>query len=669
MQILTRLQTSVNVLGVIDFLSYGLAAAVIPFLCLISFGWLLKDSLPFSLQMLFSVSVMMMISTLNFMFGGPKYLVIAIFFFGIVRRILRVRWAELRALIFSAEALSLLLFATLVSVVSNTLQLRFHVNPDVYGQLTAVGAVLDGQSLNDIRNDFKSITGLDDPDWSGKTPNLDWVWGISDSRLRFASDWMIGSGRYGLTTFIAFISETFGFSALATYAAVVFGVGTFASWLAAAISIDLIFKFSGVREKRTVLCSRNLQLLRVCSCILLALAPMTLIPLFSGSHTQVFFTAITLGVWLSVVIWDEKDERAENSQLRLFIIVGVMTVTALWVYPFGVILLLVAMSIWSLMVTLLEGGVHWWRRLAVRLIGVALPLAVVIFDPFTVKSTVLSSFKFSSGSAGGATHLGLVDPLSLLPLGFKRYALQSGGFVKSMPNENVSKIQILMITSFLLILIVLLIVRQTRSRTRYRPQNRGMTLVNSFPFMLIPLASAAALSRFRIGIDNDYMWYRNVATILTFSIPLVGGVLLRLVLTSRETFRWGCSPIISAVAVLAVPLQIHAAREFAKSYRDTASVLIPFDTCPRDLGDSMLVSTEPDIRILSLALCGPVYNLTDDWAPEFPEGRKWKVAEVQNTSTPYKVRSVGEIHLREPLKGPCNSSCLSRSFSNLVFAD
>lgn len=502
---------------------------------------------------------------------------------------------------------------------------RLHSSPDAYGIGSTFGLMQTDFSYSAMLARFYELTGLTEPRWV-KPPKLLDVWSIPDAQLRFASDQIIGSGRVGISALLAILDVFIP----AQFYALFMLFGLLGLWAQACISFQLAQVASAGAMGR------------VAGVALALVIPTTFVSqiyLLEGLSVAAWQQVLLLLIYL---LWVDQLRESRRGTLWLTLLLVAAVYAS---YPDSLILLslLVAGTLGLGLAALAVGRVMPSKHVVCATLPlIAGPLTALLLDP-RMRAQMVSRLADvnAATNAGGSIHLGLPTYHGLLGAVPDSVAMRFTdlGFAPLSQDWKSAA------TSVVLVALILLL-------GAYRARRTGMI------FAYIPALVCAALplhflARVSSGvIISDYVYFRSLSTFVVLSIPLVTAALWM-----KGRGRWSAVAVVASACWISWSAVHTSARAFVQSSRYSPSA------CWRgiDYDRAIFVSGKPDRVVHALTACGPLYYITDNWAPHMKaDGQAYQVYKLDLDDVAITKHRIGEVHLTSDLIGPCDVDCIAR---------
>jgi hypothetical protein len=534
---------------------------------------------------------------------------------------------------FFAFNLKLTLFVSAFLFIASSLlssanfETRSHTSPDAYGYATLTGYLADNGSISKLEAELiKSIPKIDEE--SGvRIP-----WPLADARARYASDLGINSGRVGVSSFIA--SILIWVSPLKNYWwAIWLGLGIFFSILAALVTIGsarFLIKSKGVQQK--------ISSLEGAIVFFVSSVPASTILIAEGASIQVLVPSMILVAILLPLSLLKLTENHGISKIRIAFVAGIPPWAMLLVYPHLLPVLFGLTACVYFLAPLIER-----KNFDTLVIGISMfsPLVFFAFNTDLGRRIYLGTFIGLGGSGGGAIQSLSFAPFSqLFGLSYKQLRLEpttiSGG---------ITSLSAYYVEFFLLALLILLSVKVIKSNlTSIQLRILGFSVL----LLNIPMLYRA-IQDYEI---NTYYFFRQLSLIGLLSMPILLAAFISL------HRRYNLNSLVVVFIICAASCLSLSNIFWDYGSKTTKSYLQP--KCPesRVLQESILVNETPDMRVTGLALCGPIYYITDNWEPNFKVSEKvWVVRSVDSITF---LNQIGTLLIEKKLKTPCDVLCLSQ---------
>jgi predicted Na+-dependent transporter len=161
---------------------------------------------------------------------------------------------------------------------------------------------------------------------------------------------------------------------------------------------------------------------------------------------------------------------------------------------------------------------------------------------------------------------------------------------------------------------------------------------------------------------HPYIFSRYCAQFVTLGLPFLSLILFLIIDEKKKNIlSKKINLILTIILTVSVLNFLTFTHKFSKYSNDFTIIPNSEITEKLDLHNSILVADKPDHRILSLALYGPIYNLTSDWAvPYFRSspliGRRLKVYKVEILNNNATFNLIGHLNINKDLTGPINAN-------------
>ncbi len=597
-------------------------------------------------------------------------LVWVLFLIGTSLGFLGLRNFSLPSLLTVSQMISLLLILLTYALISPS-GIRYHSSPDSYGFAATTGYFTENFSLSHLKDEYLTATGLDKAVFIGQaSPNLESVWHIPDSQLRFAADMVFQVGRIGWPSLFSVLGNLPGnLPAIFPWLLLLFsaiGIWAIASLMVKIClqSFYLIHSKEVTRNKKRVTEIENENLLnsRISSnsksllALFFVLGSTFILGFTTWSATLVLEGALTQ-IWSLVAILFQisllLDFKNHNEVLlkRNYIVYLISPIFLAVSYPnaiplFVILIIPIFLAIYTHSKFLYKSSsmpmnVIW----SIFGIFISLPIAwYLIRDSFSAITG-----NFLSGAGNQPYSLGFIQITNLFahPLNqirIEKTSATSQGFGPLNQDIFLALIQIAFVV---LVIVILFLYLRKNQLARY--------------LLLVPMAlGLQSLSTVIPGKDNyfPYIYLRNLTNLLIIGIPIVVGIAVAVALKKRNVIVNKHKAILQSCFFVFLAIGVFSSAEFAKGWKANSTPLLNFTSNLNefDLGNSIVVSAYPENGPFGITLVSKVNYLTDNWQPEFDpaffEGDTFKVYEYLNADREVPLKLLGHIKINVKIKGP-----------------
>jgi hypothetical protein len=492
-----------------------------------------------------------------------------------------------------------------------------------------------------------NATGLSEAVHLGqRTPILDSVWAIPDSRLRFTSDMIFMVGRLGLPIWGALLSPLF--NPLDFFPSYLIGMGILGASFLGMNSICIVknsLNFIGIDTEQF-----NIKAILLTYATLILISPFISIFILEGTLTQLFFLvsiSFLLSNFIKLLASNKKND-FQNISLEVVIVSIFIAIC----YPNGVILSGVLTLVFSIYYIVLRLNKKFPLMLCLAWIT-SLVVAYLILG----RALWYVAISFFSGISGAPYNLGIFNLIDFFTWSTNAFqinpiTIKGSGYYDltrtSTPSHFISAaINFSILIAYLFIAILIFF----KSKIKFFLIMSFFIGAISFTLVTLPLNPAKI---------HTYIYARNMANFLALGLPFLLAEILYL-LFNRKRIKSQCIFLGSTVLLLTFSTGsfIYSTKNFKKFSEpfyliNSTNEFLKFK--PRN---SILVSDKPNHRIYSLAMFGPVFYLTDDWAPQFlPTNFDMpvNVIQVEYINGKLLLNQIGMLNFDAPLKGPINAN-------------
>jgi hypothetical protein len=525
------------------------------------------------------------------------------------------------------------------------LEIKFFQSPDTHGFATAVGYFSKNFAYEALVNDYLKATGLSVPIFVGQqTPLLPSTWNIPETQLRYAADMIFCVGRIGFPLYVALLSSIVNIQYLFPISMLFFGIlGCFSS---AYLSLSIFKKSFKLVTAQDVASNAKIDAKLI---LIISLSFWLTIFVLEGTLNQLWLLVACQFHILQLICFNlDKDEGGPFKILYLSAAPLFLSV----IYPHGLLLLFIVSAPFLFYLFFDQKRLLTLKIKDVAVAGIAtlfvLPLSLFLlhgsFD--VIIKNVLSGI---SGAPYILNHSTLLEylpgfPYMFLPTASKTY-------------RHFFDSSILMYLSWIILFGLSLAGAFILWKKKTVP-HRLIILILSLPIILLATVFLAMTKH----PFHPYIFSRYCAQFVTLGLPFLSVIFL-LITKEKEKFflSKGISLILTIVLSVSILNFLVFTHKFNKYSNNFTIIKNSEITKKLDLHNSILVTDKPDHRMLSLALYGPIYNLTSDWAvPYFRSspliGRRLKVYKVEILNNNATFNLIGHLNINKDLTGPITAN-------------
>lgn len=515
-------------------------------------------------------------------------------------------------------------------------EIRFHTNPDIYGVAAASGYFRKHYSLQSLTETYKVLTGLRDAVWLPATPKLESIWSIPSQQIRFAADLVIGSGRIGLPLLTAIgISLV---EPIKGYAAFVMMLGIVGIWSIGVCGVLIINEFKYLLSHKPrgdgQMINDNILILIIC------LSPWCTIMVLEGSVAQIWFLVACLMQIANVLMLYNGDDK--ENVVKWTLLTAIPPLFIYYVYPFG-LPMIVLMELPYILILFLSG---YKKHTIYVSIGTVLSGVLFLYDKNRVNTTGQAGKMFISGAVGGGYHLGVVSISDM--------TLISGGKLKFGLNgfDGVSTDYYLSIYELVTVVLIMLVVLCALFRVDKFWRARSILVMSPLLFLVLMVAvTLRSLLGPEAGGFNDYVYARHVMNLIGIGFPIIVGIVFGLFRRKYTVAWWGYS-----VAFTLFLYSVYGYARMVQNYNMSTKEFMRVDETAvfvNKYENSLIFTEKPEQSITALTLYGPVYYMTDNWAPVIDSSQiPYKVFRVAPNKGVNHLKYAGDYLVKGRIRGP-----------------
>ncbi len=597
-------------------------------------------------------------------------LVWALFLIGTALGFLVLRNFSLPRLLTVSQMISLLLILLTYALISPS-GIRYHSSPDSYGFAATTGYFTENFSLSHLKDKYLSATGLEKAVFIGQaSPNLESVWHIPDSQLRFASDMVFQVGRIGWPSFFSVLGNVPG-NLPTNFPWFLLLFSAIGIWAVASLMVKICLQsfylvhlkdIANIKKRVIEIEHENLLNSKIswdsknllalffisASTFILGFTTWSSTLVLEGALTQIWsLVAILYQISLLLEFKDHNEVLLKRSYIVYLISPMFLAVS----YPNAIPLFVIIISPIFLAIyahnrfvrksSSIPKNVFW------TMFGffISLPIAwYLIRDSFSAITG-----NFLSGAGNQPYSLGFIQITNLFahPLNqirIEKSSSTSQGFGPL--NQEILPALIQIVIVVLVIVILFLRLRKNRL-AKY--------------LLLVPMAlGLQSLSTVLPGKENyfPYIYLRNLTNLLILGIPIVLGFAAAVTVKKKSAIVNKHKAILRSCFFIFLAIAVFNSVEFGKGWKANSTPLLNFSSnlSEFDLGNSIVVSAYPENGPFGMTLVSKVNYLTDNWQPEFDpalfEGDTFKVYEYLNTNSEVPLNLLGHIKINVKIKGP-----------------
>jgi hypothetical protein len=597
-------------------------------------------------------------------------LVWALFLIGTALGFLVLRNFSLPRLLTVSQMISLLLILLTYALISPS-GIRYHSSPDSYGFAATTGYFTENFSLSHLKDKYLSATGLEKAVFIGQaSPNLESVWHIPDSQLRFASDMVFQVGRIGWPSFFSVLGNVPG-NLPTNFPWFLLLFSAIGIWAVASLMVKICLQsfylvhmkdIANIKKRVIEIEHENLLKSKIswdsknllalffisASTFILGFTTWSSTLVLEGALTQIWsLVAILYQISLLLEFKDHNEVLLKRSYIVYLISPMFLAVS----YPNAIPLFVIIISPIFLAIyahnrfvrksSSIPKNVFW------TMFGffISLPIAwYLIRDSFSAITG-----NFLSGAGNQPYSLGFIQITNLFahPLNqirIEKTSSTSQGFGPL--NQEILPALIQIVIVVLVIVILFLRLRKNRL-VKY--------------LLLVPMAlGLQSLSTVLPGKENyfPYIYLRNLTNLLILGIPIVLGFAAAVTVKKKSAIVNKHKAILRSCFFIFLAIAVFNSVEFGKGWKANSTPLLNFSSnlSEFDLGNSIVVSAYPENGPFGMTLVSKVNYLTDNWQPEFDpalfEGDTFKVYEYLNTNSEVPLNLLGHIKINVKIKGP-----------------
>lgn len=538
---------------------------------------------------------------------------------------------------FKSETIYILLFLIFIGCffINNLNLLRFHSSPDNHGFAATIGSFIHNYSYHDLRTEFMRYTGLNEAIHIGqKTPLLNSVWNIADTRLRYASDMVFTVGRLGAPLWGACIIPLF--DPIDSFPSFMIAMGLLTALMFSSNIKEIILSISPIQNKA----------LPPFFFTILLFSPFISIYILEGTLTQ-FLMLTAAGYYICEIInYLKEGANNDNSILKILICNIFVSIT----YPNGIILmaLISALSI-----------PFFFRkdRNIKKIFNLILMLIInLTLGYFLLGSALLHQIKvFLSGISGIPYNLSLISIFDFLSWGtnaleFSPSKNSTTGYI----NNNVALFKYKYLTAFLNSIPLLIYT----CISLFTFKKIGFKLIALWPILSL-FTALSIIPTLNMGSFHPYIYARNLSNFILIGFPIFCCAIVTAYSMAGRKIKIFVLALLSAISINSIYSFFEKTSKFKENSEPFTIIRDMNEYKKLDFANSIIVSDFPLHSISALSLYGPVFYLTDNWNPRFYSyqfpGRRNLIYATKKGGE-YNFESMGNVLINNYMDGPINAS-------------
>jgi hypothetical protein len=519
---------------------------------------------------------------------------------------------------------------------------RFHTNPDPYGYAAATGYFKNNFSLQQLSNDYLSITGFDKFSWESPTPLLNSPWAIPDQQLRYAAENTLLNSRSGfplaISQFLKLFSDDIIFYKIWLILAIVLASLLF--YLTKSLIVNELNYHTKEESNSFLVTLMGLAFVFQGWIILMALEGQT--PQIWSLCIIVYIVVLTISI-----IKKKSDQIFKKGSLILLALVSTNLV-----YSQTLINIFLTLSIFIALLGV-YASLKILKLQKIRLIWIIMTyllLALAVFFPSTTGTSTIIS-QIVNSQVGGAIHIGINSFYDFfIPSPLSRVKIEEPIYGAGILEGSLIGALSIMIAMIIQLITLFFIYKKSLSVVFINLCAISSGVIG-FLYLVGPYAGLNL-------IVIDYVWFRYQAQFIIFWIP---ALFLNMGLNKNLKISNFINPQGFFLKLSLLLIVIFSSFSVTKNYIKYSEIGSP-QNCPQSIimEKTYFYSDGNFWNTHSLAVCGPFKFVSDGQGSVFrniPIGSSFAYLDPLNLEVVNVKSTLSKI---DNLTAPCFRECVDK---------